>query len=757
MKVIPFSLMKPLSLRLSAFLLAAAGTDALRADSAWNLDAAGSWGLDTNWSPVAVPGGTGSAVSFDFDLSANRAVTLDASRTVGSLTLGDPAAPYGNYSLSTGTSGSLLVFDAAGVSEALLHFPVAASTAVNTISSAITLLDDLEVRSAGTTTAAQSLSGNITGAFRIRKTGPGVVTLLGSASSYSGGTRIEAGRLNVGRAASLGAGVVTVVEGGTLATTSTSATITNALSLSGTGCADVSTGANLGALRLANGNIISGAVTLAAPARISAYTSTGTISGVISGASPLELGWKQPANSFSTNSGGTITLSGANTHSGGTLVTNAIVKAGSAQALGTGAVTVESMTESSARGQSGLELGNGLSFSHQLTLGENAGATDAGALAVAAGNSATWSGPVTITAEPAKGGHFWTGSGGVLNLAGPLSATDKSLLQAGGTVVYSGGGAYAALKVSGTARLGAAGGIPSAATVTLGAFTPAGVLDLNNLDLTLAGLQSGLSGGTVTSANAVTLTLQNTADCAFTGTFTGPVSLVKNGPGKLTLGSSLPAGGFLVKAGTLSLPQPVLPDAGTVTLVTGTVLNLTHGQYDQVASLVLRETPDDLGSVQPEGSWGAVGSGAQHETPLITGSGYLQVGAVTDPYLLWLLANPSLATPAQQSRSADPDADGLPNILEFMLGTSPTQPTLNPLVFSSGPTALTLSFPRADAAGGQTPVPQTAPSPGGPWTDVTSGILVEDDLLGAGLDGITVTIPITSETKLFVRLKASAP
>lgn len=725
----------------------------LFAQSAWNLDGAGSWGLASSWMPEGVPSGTGVSASLNFDLTANRTVTLDANRTVGTLTVGDPAAPYANFSLNAGVSGSQLIFDATGSSEALLHFPVADSAATNSLGAGITLLDNLEIRTASATIAAQSITGSMTGAFEIRKTGPGIVTLLGSSSTYSGGTRIEAGKLNVGRAASLGAGAVTVLDGGTLATSSTGVTFSSALNLSGLGCVDVATGARLGALRLANGNNMSGAVTLAAPARISAFGSTGTVSGVISGPHKLELGWKPPLGSASSNSGGTIMISGNNTHSGGTEVINAIVDLAHASALGTGPVTVHSPTDGAIGGPAQLRLADGLSFSSTLTLGENAGVATSGsvtpgALTTAVGATATWAGPINIYATPASGGHFGSSSTGQLILTGVIHGEGFDVLQENGTVVYSGAGTYTGLKVSGTARLGATNGLSQKSVLTLGYAKAVGTLDLNGFSQRLFGLQGDASKGVVTSETAAILTVQNTTDCVYLGAFSGPVSLVKRGDSTLTLGSSLPEGGLDVRVGKLVLTQATLPDTLALKLSTGAVVELTHGDYDFIASLLVD------GTAQPEGLWGPVGSGAQHESPLFAGSGFLQVGAVSDPYLLWLQSYPALSTVPQKDREADVDGDGIPNLLEFLFGTGPTNPELvNPASMSSPGDSLIFTFPRSDAASSLNARVQRAPSPAGPWTNVTTGINVEDDPLVAGVDRVSVTVPFLGESELFLRLK----
>lgn len=99
------------------------------------------------------------------------------------------------------------------------------------------------------------------------------------------------------------------------------------------------------------------------------------------------------------------------------------------------------------------------------------------------------------------------------------------------------------------------------------------------------------------------------------------LNFTKIGTGTLTLtGLNTYSGTTRVEAGTLSITQAYLFDMSDVFIASGATLNLnTSSSVDVIDSLFL-----NLMSQQP-GIYGAVGSGAQFETSLITGSGMLQV------------------------------------------------------------------------------------------------------------------------------------
>ncbi|RYD46727.1 MAG: hypothetical protein EOP85_06875, partial [Verrucomicrobiaceae bacterium] len=154
---------------------------------------------------------------------------------------------------------------------------------------------------------------DFSGAVPLALTKSGVNNVIfTAANTYTGGTTINAGRVQANSATAFGTGPVTVVAGGEAWLNTGNATYTNNFNISGTGPTETLTtpvagNTNYGAIRF-NGNTISGNVTVGTGgARITAVGSNGTITGSLSGTDPLEINSTDAAASTAT---GTITLSG---------------------------------------------------------------------------------------------------------------------------------------------------------------------------------------------------------------------------------------------------------------------------------------------------------------------------------------------------------------------------------------------------------------------------------------------------------------
>jgi fibronectin-binding autotransporter adhesin len=140
---------------------------------------------------------------------------------------------------------------------------------------------------------------------------------------------------------------------------------------------------------------------------------------------------------------------------------------------------------------------------------------------------------------------------------------------------------------------------------------------------------NGLSGsGTITRSGAFgTSTLvvgENDASGSFSGTIgqtAGVVALTKIGAGTLTLsGANTYTGLTTVSQGTLTLESvDMIADSASIDLSTSATLHLTYAGTDTINALFIDGVP------QASGTWGAVGSGATHQTASITGTGLLLV------------------------------------------------------------------------------------------------------------------------------------
>jgi autotransporter-associated beta strand protein len=136
-----------------------------------------------------------------------------------------------------------------------------------------------------------------------------------------------------------------------------------------------------------------------------------------------------------------------------------------------------------------------------------------------------------------------------------------------------------------------------------------------------------LSGGSPARGNVsleggVTLTLgADNTDASYFGGFSGGGNLKKIGDGTQALtGANIAyTGNTLVEAGALSLANPVLADGANVLLSGGSKLNLAFQPIDTIHSLFFN------GQIQPRGTWGGPGSGAQFTSSYFSGSGRLNV------------------------------------------------------------------------------------------------------------------------------------
>ncbi|BCU77910.1 autotransporter-associated beta strand repeat-containing protein [Luteolibacter sp. LG18] len=452
---------------------------------------------------------------------------------------------------------------------ATVNLSDATDNGILTLSGAGTMTQNTTVNVLSTNTNSHILSGVISdgaNSYSLTKTGATGALQLNAANTYDGGTFINAGRISANNLAAFGTGAVTVAATGQ-AFLSVGGTFTTTLNIAGTGYAEGS--GNLGAIRFA-GNTLSGPVTLTADARVTAYGSTGTISGVIGetgGARKLEIG----GSDLGASGGGTMTLTAANTYTGGTDISKTIVVANNNAAFGTGTVAMN-LAGSSQR----VQLGAGVNIANAASLGANAGSSGRGVIEIAATSAnATWSGPISITSSPTAGGHFYVASGSTLTLSGAINST-ASVIHRDGIVVYSGGGSYPTLNLTGTAKVGAVNGVATNATVSMGQSASAN-FDLNGFDQTIANLVR--VGNTTLALNngasAATLTINYTggSPSAFDGAITNGTSAVavtKTGSGTFVLSGGTAnsyTGTTTISGGTLQIGN-----AGTTGAITASAV-----------------------------------------------------------------------------------------------------------------------------------------------------------------------------------------
>jgi autotransporter-associated beta strand protein len=198
-----------------------------------------------------------------------------------------------------------------------------------------------------------------------------------------------------------------------------------------------------------------------------------TMSGIISGASKT-LTFNNDTNgtaNAATASQGQFSLTGASTYSGGTSISDVRVAAGSATALGSGAVSIAS------GGQ--VFLGSALTLANNFSIAGNGWAETAtgqpfGALRL---DSGTVSGTVTMTAAAAVGNNSGTGT-----ISGVISGSFPLTKRGAGTIVLSGANTFN-------------GGV----TITNG------ILQLNNNSAAGSGAIALTTGGNTTTGTRVAI------------------------------------------------------------------------------------------------------------------------------------------------------------------------------------------------------------------------------------------------------------
>ncbi len=469
--------------------------------------------------------------------------------------------------------------------------------------------------------AASFAFGVIAGTGGLTKQGASDLTLA-KANTYSGTTTISAGTLRVGQGVTtgtLGTGAVTN-NAALVFNRSNSYTVSNAISgtgtleqagtgtltLSGANTYDGNTVISAGTLQLGAANVIphgpgKGNVSVASGATldlntfsetINGLTGAGTVDTVAGGTPTLTVGDENASGAFSgviqdtagtlsltKISGGTLTLSGANTYAGATLVSGGTLEIQNDSGLGTtGAGTT--VDPSAILQLTGVNVGN-----EAITL--------AGGTLNNSGTS-TLLGGVTLTADSFVGGS------GSLTLNGTVGgAFDLEINTSGG------------------------GSLAFANDVTLGSLTP----NFGTYDLALTGATNTIGGLTLfTHTGLLTLGDAVGDSTTFTGgmSVSGTVSEVRTGGTISTAGANLM---------TIS-GSPLRATANTTLATPGSVLTLQNVTINDGVTLTLGNA--DATQIALNGAVNGVGGGvASNLTVNSTASGFVlnsvgnDIGTVT--------------------------------------------------------------------------------------------------------------------------------
>ncbi|EBR5149197.1 autotransporter-associated beta strand repeat-containing protein [Salmonella enterica] len=516
---------------------------------------------------------------------------------------------------ATGWDGTSLIKQGAGT---LILNAENTYTGGTTISGGTLVATNVDALGSGDVTDDATLELNTGGTFdnaisgsgQVVKSGDKMLTLSG-ANSYSGGTLISDGTLVASNVEALGTGDVTndaVLE------LNTGGDFDNAISGSGQ---VVKSGDDT--LTLSGSNTYTGG-TLISGGTLVASNVEALGSGDVTNDAVLELNTGDDFDNAISGSGQvvksgdeTLTLSGANSYTGGTTISGGTLIASNVEALGTGDVTDNAVLELNTGG----DFDNAISGSGQvvksgdetLTLsGTNTytgGTTISGGTLVATSVDALGSGDVTddATLELNTGGTFdnaISGSGNVVKSGADTLTLSGANSYTGGTTIS--GGTLVATNVD---ALGT-GDVTNNATLELNtggdfdnAISGSGqVVKSGDETLTLSGSNTYtggtlISGGTLVASNVEALgtgdvtnnaTLELNTGGDFTNNISGSGQVVKSGDDVLTLsGANSYSGGTTISGGTLVATSVEALGSGDVT--DNAVLELnTGGTFDNVIS-----------------------------------------------------------------------------------------------------------------------------------------------------------------------------
>ena len=160
-----------------------------------------SWNQPLNWLG-GVPNSADAEANFWRTTTANRAITLDGSKTVGTLTFDSSFS----YTISPGTGGSIVFNDSSTFAD------LVSDQGNHTISTAVQLASNVL---ADINAGQFTIAGAVSGSGGLTKSGSGLLSLSGL-NSYSGDTSIQEGILRLGKASLVDSSNLYLKPGSTL-------------------------------------------------------------------------------------------------------------------------------------------------------------------------------------------------------------------------------------------------------------------------------------------------------------------------------------------------------------------------------------------------------------------------------------------------------------------------------------------------------------------------------------------------------------
>ncbi len=704
----------------------------LKLDADASIGGSGNWAMLTN--------GYG-ATSLDLNaftltkIGTNTIALVNTTTTAGAVQVTEGTLALGVAENASGVNGSASAFTLDNTLGVALS--VVRNSSVGSLSGGggtggnIVVGETLTVGALNTPT---SFAGVISGAGSLAKTGTSSLT-LSNTNTYTGTTTVNAGTLVVTTNTSLGRGLSNgsletsaVVDFGANTVTLGNATAGN------TGSFFFGQLAGTGTLQLRGGT-----------QTIHNADGTGSTSGNFQILSPVTAA--MPTGAFALDTGASVTDRkdfGFGNDTNDVLTLSSLTGYGAIRTDIGGAST----RHISVAQSSGDTVFNGALLSHKSGAGavraltfEKSGSSTlelAGFIGKETASSSGGASPVNLVANGGvlsvtNPSNTTTANTDAINLgtvtatSGTLSFSDQALVNTAGTA-----GATSIVMNGGTLKwnTGNTQDITAGNRLTL-VDGKVATFDTNGNDVTLS---NALGGGAIAAA------------------------VTKEGSGKLTLaGTNTYTGDTVVNAGILAVNGTSIDDGGKLVIDGGKV---EPTGTETVSSLFFGATQ------QADGTWGSTSSSATHKDDArFSGTGVLNVVPVaSSAYLSWI-GGYSLG--GQTGIDEDPDHDGIPNGVEFVLkGGNPEVPNSAQLpVPTSGGTDLVFTFERDDRAKGASTGAILTVEAGtdlATWPQVytvgddtgasTSGVVITNDG-DANPDTVTVTIPKSGAAAKFARLK----
>lgn len=513
--------------------------------------------------------------------------------------------------------------------------------------------------------SAGTIGATLAGSAGLTKTGTGILTLTGD-NTYSGGTTVSAGQLQIGNGGTTGSITGNILNDAGL-TFNRSNDFSFGGSISGSGSVNKNgagvmtlTGANSysgattingGTLKLGAGGSLSSTGNVALTSASAVFDlngqtqtigqlngmgevrlGTGALASDMSFSSATYSGVISGAGSLTKSGNGTLILTGDNSYTGGTTISGGFLQ------IGNGGTTGSIQGDVANNANIAFSRSNDYTFAGNISGSGALTKTGNGTLTLTGSNSFTGLTAVNAgTLQIGDGNTDGSLAGDVFNIANITFNTVGARSYSG--VIYDLGSPVGSLtKIgSGTLTLTGAnayrgGTMVSAGTLALGGngrlFSDGAVTVVAGATFNLGGYAQGVGAlagaGTVQLGTGGALTVGNgNASSSYAGEIAGGGSLTKAGTGTLTLtGANSFSGGTTINGGTLQIGD----GAGTGSLV-GTVVNNATLAFDRAGSLTFAGDITGTGALTKDGTGTLILTGAAGHTGGTTISGgSLQIG-----------------------------------------------------------------------------------------------------------------------------------